>query len=57
MVTRQKKDRRKLQVRQSICKTCMSLMAALAIVLGPLMWERIASIASYLLNPSPTWGG
>jgi len=57
MVTRQQKDRRKLQVRQSICKTCMSLMAAFAIVLGPLMWERIASIASYLLNSPPTWRG
>jgi len=46
MVTRQKLDRRRTHMRQSMCKTCVSFLLALAIVLGPGVWGQITSIAS-----------
>jgi hypothetical protein len=55
MVIRNKIDRRRRQVRQSICKSCLSLLTAVALVVGPLIWERIVSIADLLMNVPSTW--
>jgi len=55
MVVRSSRDRRRRQMRQSTCKTCVTLLAAAAIVIGPLLWERITSIASLLQGSTPTW--
>jgi hypothetical protein len=43
-------------MRQSICKTCVGTLAACAIVVGPILWERITSIASLIVKFPPTWG-
>jgi hypothetical protein len=51
MVIRKSVDRRRFHMRQSICKTCVSFIMALAVILGPAVWERITSIASMLLVP------
>lgn len=57
MVIRSSRDRRARQMRQSTCKVCVSLLMSVAIVVGPLLWERITSVASWLYNSTPTWRG
>jgi hypothetical protein len=57
MVVRKSASRRRSDARrQSLCRKCYALVAVAAIILPPLVWEQITSIASYVLK-SPVSNG
>lgn len=53
MVVRKSSGRRRADARrQSLCRKCLALLAVVAMVVPPLVWEQITSIASKVLKPS-----
>lgn len=58
MVKRQRIERRiASRRRQSPCVQCVALVLALSVVVGPLLWERVTSIAgAVVVKPSSSRG-